>query len=556
MGFSESQAQCYRIDSLRRVLNFISIYDTTRVDALNLLSHEFYEDRQFRNAEYFVRQSLLLAERMKYLLGQGDANLILGDILFQNPISHSESIESYKKALEIYQSVDSPEKEAHALRQIAEYYYSLFYQKEEYYQFSLEHYLQYAHLSDSLGQTVNTAEAFVSIGNIYDQLGEENQSRQYYLKAVDLKKDIEDQEVENPHLFTKAERYYKLQIEYQKLYNYILIGGLLFLLLLLGMLMTYYLITIRSNRILKKQKKEIEKQKNSIQEKNQELEEQSQQIRAQRDTLAEQNKQIQETQEEIRIANDNLTQMNTHLEELVRDRTRDLYDTNQALISVNEELDTLIYRASHDFKGPLATLTGLSQIARMEVQSHPQSLMFLDKIDHTTRQMDSMLDKLHQISYIMGKEPSNQLVQLSDIVEQVKINLEPAIQQKEAKVLFESEDAPRFFSDQEFLTYILENLVENAIQFHGAGGEPKPAVEIRVKETIRGVELEVRDNGAGISAEHFPKLFDMFYRASEDSDGNGLGLYLVRKALDKLGGEVEVSSILEQGSVFRVKLPS
>jgi signal transduction histidine kinase len=100
---------------------------------------------------------------------------------------------------------------------------------------------------------------------------------------------------------------------------------------------------------------------------------------------------------------------------------------------------------------------------------------------------------------------------------------------------------------------IIENLVENAIQF---AKEVKPTLNLYAIDSGNGIMIQVTDNGIGIQSEFHQNVFDMFFRATEKSKGNGLGLYLVKKAVDKLNGTIKLESAFGQGTVIQVYLPS
>ncbi|MFO0505768.1 MAG: sensor histidine kinase, partial [Chryseotalea sp.] len=102
------------------------------------------------------------------------------------------------------------------------------------------------------------------------------------------------------------------------------------------------------------------------------------------------------------------------------------------------------------------------------------------------------------------------------------------------------------------LTLILENLIENSILF--CGMENSFVKIICYKEKGKLI-VEVHDNGQGIQEEYLPKIFDMYFRANVSSRGNGLGLYIVRKAVDKLHGDLHISTVLHEGTTIKVIIP-
>jgi signal transduction histidine kinase len=109
-----------------------------------------------------------------------------------------------------------------------------------------------------------------------------------------------------------------------------------------------------------------------------------------------------------------------------------------------------------------------------------------------------------------------------------------------------------FYSYPAMIRIIIENLLENAIHFRRREGA---RVTLRMYQQDRHIVIEVIDNGQGIDSQYFGQIFDMYFRGNERSKGNGLGLYIVKKAVEKLNGSVTVTSEMGEGSMFKVFLP-
>jgi hypothetical protein len=109
-----------------------------------------------------------------------------------------------------------------------------------------------------------------------------------------------------------------------------------------------------------------------------------------------------------------------------------------------------------------------------------------------------------------------------------------------------------FSSEWTLLNAIMQNLIENAIKYSSGDS---PYVEIRVSEQDDHVILEVEDNGQGIPDHHQSKIFEMFFRATNNASGSGLGLYILKRSVDRLNGTVELKSQVNEGSTFTVRLP-
>ncbi len=555
-----ASAQCVKIDSLEKVLYVLNTkpLDTNRINTMNAIALEWLKNRKPYNALNYANQAMTQAKIMGYQVGVADALVVIGGFFVEEPLKREkETIPRYKEALEIYEKSGNPEKIAYGNKVLGDFYYNLFYEKDEHFDEALEYYLKQVAALEKTDNKLALAKAYAQVGNLYDDMGEDTKSKEYFLKAVELRKQMSDAEVDDPHLFAKVQRSYESQIYAERFLNYGL-GGSLLLMLLFAFIMY---INIRqkqkTNMLLLQQNEEIKKQRENIEAQKKTLEAQKHEIQHQHDQLVEQNQKIVEAQEEIKAANEKLVKMNFILEEKVAERTRDLLKTNTALTEANEELDTLIYRASHDFKGPVATLTGLAQVARFDCEPDSPAADVLNKIEFTAQKMDLMLEKLHQVSYLIGKPLSVNLIDFRTILEDIEGVLlkKMKIEQLPVQIDLEIEDALYFYSDAELIAIMLENMLENAIHYRTQDPQKTPNIWIEVVHRTDFVHLKIRDNGMGIPEKYFPEIFDMFFRGNELAKGNGLGLYVVRKALEKMGGSIEVESEEYKYTLFRLKLP-
>ncbi|MCX8492294.1 MAG: HAMP domain-containing sensor histidine kinase, partial [Cyclobacteriaceae bacterium] len=109
-------------------------------------------------------------------------------------------------------------------------------------------------------------------------------------------------------------------------------------------------------------------------------------------------------------------------------------------------------------------------------------------------------------------------------------------------------------TDQARLRVVLSNLIDNSLKYHDPAKE-NPKLEIFANSSGNQLRIKVQDNGLGISEEYQPNIFEMFYRASENSKGAGLGLYIVNETIKKLNGTIKVTSKIGHGSTFEVVIP-
>ena len=294
------------------------------------------------------------------------------------------------------------------------------------------------------------------------------------------------------------------------------------------------------------QKKEIEKQ-------NDLLKEQNEQISSQRDAINAKNVELELSQEEILKINKKLQELNGLLEKKVEQRTSKIKQTLQQLQQTNAELDTFIYRASHDLKGPISRIHGLTSLAKLESTS-PNDLKYYDLIELVAKDMNKLLAKLTQVHGVIHATVDKELIDLPVLISEVRNNINFLDQSADTKYSFDLKSTLQVKSDPFLLTIILTNLMENALIFK-RNSISEHQIIIKADEDSDNYYIEVIDNGLGIAADHLNKVFNMFFRGSDQSKGSGLGLYLVKVAIEKLHGDISVTSTMNDNTTFWVKIP-
>ncbi|UZR97942.1 sensor histidine kinase [Chondrinema litorale] len=242
--------------------------------------------------------------------------------------------------------------------------------------------------------------------------------------------------------------------------------------------------------------------------------------------------------EKLKDANKTVQQTNLNLEEIVTKRTEEL-------ILAKEELNLFLYRTSHDLRGPLARIEGLLELAKIEnVQS-----VYWNECNTVVGEMAKTLEKLLMISTISNKSSECQLITF----EKLKDFVTKEFSHYDANINFQYQtDVTTFYSKPTLIKLILKALVENAIIFNYQ--KPEVNVEIFLGED-NILSIYVTDNGIGIEEKDMSHLFDMFFKASNKSKGNGLGLFIVKQAIKELNGEIDVNSKITKGTKFKIIIP-
>jgi signal transduction histidine kinase len=260
--------------------------------------------------------------------------------------------------------------------------------------------------------------------------------------------------------------------------------------------------------------------------------------------IIEQKEEIQAQSEELIDANQTIAEINKKLEDKIEQRTL-------ALSQAYKELDTFFYRSSHDFRRPLTTFLGLAEVAKITVKDH-NALELFQKVKETANNLDKMLIKLQSISDVGSQQLIYKEVMVKEIFNAVCDTFRDEISRKGIRTSCEVQMQHAFISYPAMIKIIIENLVENGIHFSGVD---KPFIKLTVSQTGDYVTMDFQDNGQGIPREYQQQVFDMYFRANERSKGNGLGLYIVKKAVEKLDGSITLSSIPLMGSTFTIMLP-
>ena len=234
-------------------------------------------------------------------------------------------------------------------------------------------------------------------------------------------------------------------------------------------------------------------------------------------------------------------------EELIR-KENFASQKNSELQKVNEALDRFVYSVSHDLRSPLSSILGLINLAHLT--KDPNELVQIIKmIQGRVLAQDNFIREI--IDYSRNArtetvvEPLNLRKQVEEVIDTLKFD---GLADKIEFRIKIDEDCT-IISDKIRLTVILSNLIGNAIKYHNLTKE-SPFIEVRFQEDVGS--LHVEDNGSGVMPQHQQKIFNMFYRGSDRVTGSGLGLFITREAVAKLGGTISLKSVYGEGSTFTV----
>lgn len=343
----------------------------------------------------------------------------------------------------------------------------------------------------------------------------------------------------------------KIELQESKLrqQSLLLLLGLLGLGLLGALAFVYYRFYARIRALnvsVVEKNHRIQAQADKLQEVNLELQRLYQEV-------SEQKEMIQAQADELGEANRSMNEINQSLERIVAEKTAELRSTNEELAKHNNELLQFSYTVSHNLRGPVARLLGLSDLAQTE-QNHEQTRQWTQLIHKTSSDLDLVIKDLSKILDLQNvPHKYREVVDLQAEWNQSRGLLQDSLSGHE-EIIANFQALPKIVSVRAMVQSIFYNLLSNAIKYRS------PERKLRIVASSRQLNgqaiVEVADNGLGFNKQlHAEKLFKLYRRFHTHVEGRGLGLYLVKTQTDLLHGSVEVDSEPDKGTVFRVILP-
>lgn len=246
-----------------------------------------------------------------------------------------------------------------------------------------------------------------------------------------------------------------------------------------------------------------------------------------------------------------LISLNRHSENELIEKEVAAKKKNEELQKVNIELDRFVYSVSHDLRSPLSSILGLINIAKL-TEDNEEVRQILAMIEGRVNSQDQFIREIIDYARNARTETVREIFPVRTLIEEVINALRYSMHSEKVDFRVNIAQTVQLNTDRIRLTVVLSNLIGNAIKYHDPVKE-NPYVDITFDQHT--LSLIVSDNGVGILPAHINRIFDMFFRASENSSGSGLGLFITRETITKLGGRIEVKSAFGEGSTFTVFLP-
>ena len=222
-------------------------------------------------------------------------------------------------------------------------------------------------------------------------------------------------------------------------------------------------------------------------------------------------------------------------------------------VETDAELDAFVYKASHDLKGPLASIIGLANVAISEVED-PKAKQYFDLIGKSTLRLDNILMELIDVTRMKETVVRGEAVDLARLVENVREGLQHHRSSQSVRFEQDIHLSRPLISDRKLLHSVLQNLIVNSILYQRE--EVDSWVKVRAYTDQHYTMIEVSDNGQGIPLKLQQRVFEMFFRGHNDSKGSGLGLYIVQQVVKNLKGTLDVESQEGKFTRFLLSLPN
>jgi len=231
---------------------------------------------------------------------------------------------------------------------------------------------------------------------------------------------------------------------------------------------------------------------------------------------------------------------------------KELKDYMQRLEALNKQLDEFVYIVSHDLKAPLRGIASLGSFIEEELGSNMSDSVrdILDMLKSRSTRMQNLIDSILHYSRMANMRTAPEQVDVKTLIENVIDMLSPPSHFR----LKVSDGMPELCTEKIKLHEVFQNLISNAIKYND---KPDALISITAMDHGANWEFTVDDNGIGIKTEHISKIFSIFHtlQPKEKSDSTGIGLTIVKKLVEQMGGEISVYSEYGKGTQFSFTWP-
>ena len=225
---------------------------------------------------------------------------------------------------------------------------------------------------------------------------------------------------------------------------------------------------------------------------------------------------------------------------------------NEELRKINAELDNFVYSISHDLRSPLLSIKGIVSLIMHSPEIDEKNRKYLEMVDGSATRLDGTIQEILEYSRSSRLDIAHESFDVVSMVQQSFHDLRFSAQ-GQLELQLDIESSPVIYTDRSRMSVLLKNIIGNSIKYRRK--DKDSFVRFSLKRSGDSVIMQVSDNGEGIDAAHLDKIFTMFFRGTTSSIGTGLGLYICKEIVNKLNGELAVTSTLGEGTTMTITIP-
>jgi len=231
-----------------------------------------------------------------------------------------------------------------------------------------------------------------------------------------------------------------------------------------------------------------------------------------------------------------------------------LIQQNVELEKLNAELDQFVYSASHNLRAPLLSMKGLLGLISLEDTAVGERTLFMNEVYKSIERLDETIHDIIEYSKNTRLDIEPLEVDIDRIIQDAQEDLK-FYEDTHVDIQISIAKEATLFSDARRIKSIIHNIMSNAVKYADTSKDNCWA-SVQVNLTSTNCSIVISDNGIGIAKENIDRVFDMFYRGTSQRTGSGLGLYIVKEMVQKLGGAMAIESSIGQGTTIRIDLPN
>ncbi len=225
---------------------------------------------------------------------------------------------------------------------------------------------------------------------------------------------------------------------------------------------------------------------------------------------------------------------------------------NEELRKINTELDNFVYSISHDLRSPLLSIKGIVSLIMHSPEIDEKNRKYLEMVDGSATRLDGTIQEILEYSRNSRLDIAHEAFDVVAMVQQSYNDLRYSAE-GQMELQLDIQTSPEIFTDRSRMSVLLKNIIGNSIKYRRKDFDS--FVRFSLQRDNGHVIMQVSDNGEGIDAAHLDKIFTMFFRGTTSSIGTGLGLYICKEIVNKLNGELAVTSTLGKGTTMTITIP-